>query len=365
MYNFKKRYFLFKKNKSCDILFYKNIKKLKINTNYKIQNYNPKNINLYYLFKVVFFSILKFNFNLIKIKNLYFYEIIKSYNPKIFISNEISLAGFRVKKIFPKIYCIVYQSAVFWDLQKDAVINKYSNLSCDYFLVYSKYFIDYFKTVNCQFLVTGSIYNNSIKKQNIEKEFDIMFISEFRNTDNLKFKYPNEAWNHNNFSNVISGHIVKTLSEYAKKNNKKFTIAFSSNRFDKLNSISQEYEKQFYQKYSDNFLTNKDNSYYLADKTKLIICLNSNLGPELLSKNNKVLFINSVYFLTNWYFYNTKYNKIYLDKLDKYEIFKKIDELLSMDNYEWENYLSKIEKPLLYDKNNKLLIDLIDKLINK
>jgi surface carbohydrate biosynthesis protein len=365
LFKFKNKYFIFKKNKNCDILFYNNIKNIYLDTSYKIKNLDQSQINLYYLIKVIFISIIKLNFKIYNLKNLYFYELINSFNPKIFISNEISLAGFRVKKMFPNIYCVVYQSAVFWDLQKQSVKEKYSNLKCDYFLVYHKYFTEYFNQVNCQFLISGSIYNNSIKINKLKKEFDIMFISEFRDADTKKFKYPSEAWNHNNYSNVIAGHIVQTLSEYSKKNNKKFIIALSSNRLDKINSINYQNENSFYQKYSDNFITIKDSSYNLADKSKLIICLNSNLGPELLSKNKKVLFINSVYFLTNWYFFNSDYSKIYLDKLDKKEVFKKLDYLLAMQNDEWNDYMTKINKPLLYNENNKLLIDLIDKLINK
>ena len=50
--------------------------------------------------------------------------------------------------------------------------------------------------------------------------------------------------------------------------------------------------------------------------------------------------------------------------IDKYNI-KKLDYLLAMQNDEWNDYMTKINKPLLYNENNKLLIDLIDKLINK
>lgn len=364
MFKIKNKYLVFKKNNNCDILFYNNNKKLQLDIKYNVQNFDIGQINLYYLIKVIFISIIKFNFKIKNFKDLYFYEIIKSFNPKIFISNEISLAGFRVKKILPNISCIVYQSAVFWDLQKKSVYDKYSNLKCDYFLVYHKFFSEYFKHIKCKFLVAGSIYNNSIKINKLNKEFDIMFISEFRYADKEKFKYPNEAWNHNNFYNVISGHIVRTLSEYSKLKNKKFVIALSSNRLDKIHSINNDYEMLFYKKYSDNFISNNDNSYKLADKSRLIVCLNSNLGPELLSKNKRVLFINSVHFLTNWYFYKDAYNQIYLNNLEKNAIFKKIDELLLMQNKDWVNYISSIEKPILYNENNKLLVDLIEKIIN-
>ena len=43
---------------------------------------------------------------------------------------------------------------------------------------------------------------------------------------------------------------------------------------------------------------------------------------------------------------------------------EKLDELLLMQNKDWENYISSIDKPILYNENNKLLVDLIEKIIN-
>ena len=85
MFKIKNKYLILKKNNNCDILFYNNSKKLQLDIKYNVQNLDINQINLYYLIKAIFTSIIKLNFKIKSLKDLYFYEIIKSFNPKIFI----------------------------------------------------------------------------------------------------------------------------------------------------------------------------------------------------------------------------------------------------------------------------------------
>ena len=85
-------------------------------------------------------------------------------------------------------------------------------------------------------------------------------------------------------------YLTKILSLYCTKYNKKFVISLNSSRRDK--NIDRNQEVNFFNNISSNinFLKNK-NSYETANQSKITICLNSNLGIELLAREKKVLFV--------------------------------------------------------------------------
>ena len=108
-------------------------------------------------------------------------------------------------------------------------------------------------------------------------------------------------------------------------------------------------------------------SLSLARESNVSVCLTSNLGPELISRKKKVLFLNVNHFFIDWEFFKNQPSEglFWYKGTDKKVIFKKLDYLLNLNEKKWINQLSKFKKNLPYDyKNTKLLKIIKSNIIN-
>ena len=200
-----------------------------------------------------------------------------------------------------------------------------------------------------------------------------MYISQFRYLDKIcltekksgyeSFVYENHA-HAMKYTDTLEIFILKILNEYCKKNKKSLCVALASNRKEKKNKMSQEDELKFFNQYLDNFKTELNNSYEIAEKSNLTICLSSNLGPELLSRGKKVLFLNANTLISDWHFLKKEEGPFWYKGKNKDKIFKKIKFLLSCGSDKWSKIIQKnksIKMP--FDPNNLQLKKLINNLI--
>lgn len=345
----------FKSLKPADILL--------LDNNYSNLNLNKFN-TIIFDYKKIFFSILlislyKFLFlnrKNRKLKELYLKTFLEKISPKVIIGHHENYLIFLIKEYYPKSKIIVYLHHRLFKSQENFLKKKSKNSFIDYFFVcdhlHKKILEKYFK---CEFVISGFIKNNEIKFLNKKKVFDINFISEFRTVEYTKKKQ------HIKYIKYLT----KILSMYCIKYNKKFIISLNSSRKDK--NIDQNNEISFFKNISSNicFLRNKG-SYDIANLSKITVCLNSNLGAELLSRQKKVLFLpfldkihdnyKNPYFNKNLFFVYKKPNKK--------NIFEKINLLLKMKNTLWKKRLKKENISLIFDKNNSVLKKKITKLIN-
>ena len=65
-------------------------------------------------------------------------------------------------------------------------------------------------------------------------------------------------------------------------------------------------ENNFLKTFAPNHFIENLDSETLAEKSEATICISSNLGPELMSKGHKVLFLNVHSFLLDWQFKDNK-----------------------------------------------------------
>ncbi len=249
-------------------------------------------------------------------------------------------------------------------------------MKSDFFLIFDKWHKKIFEGVKTKFIINGSVKNNEIKiknKKSKKKKYDIMYISQFRYLDKIcltekksgyeSFVYENHA-HAMKYTDTLEIFILKILNEYCKKNNKSLCVALASNRKEKRNKMSQEDELKFYNQYLDNFKTESNNSYEIAEKSNLTICLSSNLGPELLSRGKKVLFLNANTLISDWHFLKKEEGPFWYKGKNKDKIFKKIKFLLSCGSDKWSKIIQKnksIKMP--FDPNNLKLKKLINNLI--
>lgn len=336
--------------------------------------YNENNIYLLYLLKSLI-AYLKPK-NKFSLKENYFKSLYSDFNAKVAIGHDIELRIFDFKKLSSKTKVIVYQHGFYWPLHQARSAQRFKNLKSDFFLIFDKWHKKIFERVKTKFIINGSVKNNEMKikyKKSKKKKYDIMYISQFRYLDKIcltekksgyeSFVYENHA-HAMKYTDTLEIFILKILNEYCKKNKKSLCVALASNRKEKKNKMSQEDELKFYNQYLDNFKTESNNSYEIAEKSNLTICLSSNLGPELLSRGKKVLFLNANTLISDWHFLKKEEGPFWYKGKRKDKIFKKIKFLLSCSSDKWSKIIQKnksIKMP--YDPNNLQLKKLINKLI--
>tara|TARA_E500000178_G_scaffold355478_1_gene428263 strand:+ start:794 stop:1906 length:1113 start_codon:yes stop_codon:yes gene_type:complete len=353
--------FNFKDIKKVDILLLDDQTKLNF-SQFKISRLY-ENINLNYVFR----SILRFLLNNNSISDSFFIEYIYQSNPKICISSEISQQSFKSKKYFKNITAITHQIATYWPLYKDIVKKRYKGLKTDIFLLHTHDYRDYFNFLSKKFFVVGSLSNNQkpLIPQKKKNKFDIMFISEFRKKNN-DYLGTNKNLSDISFAMACSSYLIKLLKNYCEEREKTMVIALASNRKEK-HSISREDEIEFYKRDFPKVKFTKINSLSLASETELAICLTSNLGPELLSRKQKVLFLNVNHFFLDWELFKKRPKKglHWYKGNNKKIIFKKLDSLLNMKKEIWEKKLKRFNNNLPYDYNNQKMFKIIQSILRK
>ena len=336
--------------------------------------YNENDIHLLYLLK----SLINYfkQKNKLSLKENYFKSLYWDFNAKIAIGHDIESRIFDFKKLSSKTKVIVYQQGFYWPIHQARSAQRFKNFKSDFFLIFDKWHKKIFKGVKTKFIISGSVKNNEIKikdKKSKKKKYDIMYISQFRYLDKIcltekksgyeSFVYENHA-HAMKYSDTLEIFILKILNEYCKKNNKILCVALASNRKEKKNKINKEDELKFYNQYLDRFNTEANNSFEIAEKSNLSICLSSNLGPELLSRGKKVLFLNANTLISDWYFLKKEEGPFWYKGKNKEKIFKKIQFLLSCSSDKWNKIIKKNKNIKMYfDPNNNKLKKIINRLI--
>lgn len=364
---------LIKLDKVDVLLLDDNYANLKFDKNIKVKLKESNKINLIVLIKAIKDLIFLKNKRL---SDSYFINYIKEIEPKVSIGHEYNGQIFRLKKFFPKKKTILYQLADQSDFFKKTAKkmickdqNLTENLKSDYFLAKNNYSKNFYNFIESKFMVAGSIKNNEIKVKSHNKEYDIMFISQFRK------KVEEYHGTNNNIGSMRtvdthSSFICKILNNLSKKKNLKIALALTSTRKDKSKKFKlqpqlKQDEKDFFKRDLENFYHEDVDSTFLAAKSKLIITVNSTLGLELLSRGMKVIILDLYHYIGGSPLENlVKGNSglFWFRENRKDLIEKKIIDVLETNFEDWKRDLDKIN-PMIFDEDNKILKDLVFKLL--
>mgnify|MGYP001188098576 CR=1 FL=1 len=328
-----------------DIIFLENnYANLKLDKKIKTYKLSNKEINIRYLIKAIIKYF--FSFKRLSLKENYIIEIFENCKPKIVFGYAYNFFLFKIKKIYPNIKSLMYMH---FAMRKEQFaeyksILKRGEVDC-IFLSNPREKIFLKKFIKSKFIISGFLKNNEIKSKINKKEYDVMIISEYR--DNMEVKK----------KNIMIASLSK-LSETIKKNKLKLCIALVSNRKEKVQKVSFKNELEFYQNLGLKFYYSNESSYELANRSKIIFCLNSNLGYELIARKYRV------------FFFNVK-NNIYLKKYPfatnvlnrKFE--KLIIMLKNINKKKFEKLLSNSKVNFYFDQNNKIVKNHIKKIINE
>ena len=350
-YNYK---FVLKKVSKSDIFFTDSLYNQLNLERFKSYHLKIDEINLFY-----FFETLKnyfFNENCKTLKLAYFFTIINKVEPKVIIDNNESTRGKLIRDLYPSSKLIMYQNGI--DFKNNNNLKRsFNKTKPDHYLIWSKKFSNITKQKK-KILITGSLRNNEKKLKKRKKIYDIMFISEFRIFDKLAKKQVYKI------NNKFSSKILKILNNYSLKNNKKICVGLSSNRIEKKNKISFNDEIEFFNKHLNSFNIEKISNEILAEKSKLIICMTSSFGNELISKGHKVLFLNF-----NYKFFNLDFNSkekngpIWQKEFNQSMVIKKMNNLLKINNNKYQKLVKRYFKLNTFDENNTKFKRLINEII--
>ncbi len=329
-----------------DIIFLENnYANISFNKKIKVYNLNKNEINLRYFLNAFFNYLLNLKKN--TLKENYLLEIFKKCKPKIIIGYAHNFLLFKIKKIYPNIKSIMYMHYAMRKDQFDEYKKIVKKAEIDNIFLNNpieKKFLQ--KFIKSEFILSGSIKNNeTMDKKKKKPDYDVMIISEYRNNLNLKKK------------DKIVNSLTK-ISNLCENNSLNICIALVSSREEKMKKISFEEEIQFYKKTGIKFNYSLEPSYKLANRSKVIFSIDSNLGYELIAKKHKVFFFhskNNIYlkkypFVTN--VLNRNFDKLFL-------------RLINLNTSQFSKILKSSKIKFYFDKKNKIFKNYIEKIIYK
>lgn len=320
-----------------------NYNKIKIQKSIDVFIPNKKKIDFIILLK----SLIDFSKNFFTQSLRYYYleNLCKKIKPKIIIGNQFNFNLFKLKKNFPHIKIYMYFSYLMSpSLQKKYVkkINFQSKVD-NLFLPHKKLSLILKNKIKGNYIYSGFLKNNEIKliyKKN--HKYDLMIISEYRNNI-LKSKLMRINLALNNLSEIIQNNKLKVC------------IAFVSNREDKASKVQFNDEKIFFDKFNFKYSVTNLDSYSLSVQSKIIFSMNSNLGFELLSRGQKVIFLSNgqEIFLNKYYFI-----------VKPHDLKKKFLKLLNMKESSFKK-LFIAKKIIKFDQGNQIFKSQIKKDLKK
>ena len=347
-----------KKNK---FLFYDYLSRFKIiiKTDYEKIDFRNE-INFFVLFLSIFF-LFKNNFSL---KLSYIFSYILIVRPKkIFTFTDNDLLFYQLKKKFFDIEFISIQNGT-RSISGDMFSFKKSNTGyqCDKILVHNGFISQkYNEIIKSNIVIAGSVLNNFLKKKKHNKKlFDITFISQFENKDNFSFHNylkENISWK-KYYSAELK--ILKILKKFSDKNDISINICA---RFRNDNKSEFDFYKNIFgEKFTFSVPNENLNQYDICDSSNLVIFLDSTLGYESISRDNKTLgfsirgeIINDKSYSFGWPKKISTSGPSWISYYDQNKIEEMLNYNFNLDYDEWNNINGAYIKNLMEIKENSLL----------
>ena len=325
------------------------------NKNYSIFYNRNEKLNLF----VLLICILKLNIS----KKYYIKTYFKYSKPKIVLTAiDNSHTFLEIKDyINSKIKTISIQNAhrTYWgdllDLENKFKLRK-KKFKVDIMFVFNKEIKKtYNKFIDGKKIIIGAYTNNDRKKfkHNLKKE--VIFISTHKPYEDPNY-YEGKISNFDFYKN--DKQVLKTVFRLCKKNNLKLNILGRIKPEEGFEQYRNEYD--YFKKILGNnfkFIANKDgnNNYYILDKFKYTITIDSTLGIENLSRGGRTIFIGSrpIKFPANTRSYGNMVGfnlngKHWCHFSPEKNVVKVFNNLIKENNIFWNGCINKNRKSLLY-----------------
>lgn len=294
----------------------------------------------------------------------YILTFISKVSPKVvltFIDNYILF--YELKNHFPEIKFIAVQNGFRHKSQLDD-FKKHKNkrLFVDYLFTFGKNSeIFYKKFLRCNnYIKLGSFRNNNIKLGKSSEKKNILFISQFKSKNLFK----NDDYN-------VESKIIKIINIFCEKKKIKLFLATASikdhieeknfllSKLPKKHNVCEIKKKNRYQNYS------------LINKFETVVFVDSTLGYEAIARKKKVIPISCRKdrrkTISPFGFPTKKNNKgfFFTNFCREKEIFRVLNNVYNLPKKKWQkNYQEKLDKFMIFNKNNIILKKTVNKLIN-
>ncbi len=296
-------------------------------------------------------------------KKQYIKLYLKYANPKIILTAiDNSYTFLELKDYIDKrIRTISIQNAhrTYWgdllDLKKKVKERK-KKFKVDTMFVFNKEIKKtYDKFIYGKKIIIGAYTNNDRKKIEYNLKKELIFISTHKPYEDPDY-YEGKISNFDFYKN--DSQVLKTVFRLCKKNNLKLNILGRIKPEEEFEQYQKEYD--YFKKILGNnfkFIANKDgnNNYFILDKFKYTITIDSTLGIENLSRGGRTIFIGSrpKKFPANTRAYgnmvgfklNGKYWCHFSPEKNVIKVFKN---LVKKDNKFWNNCIKTNRKSLIY-----------------
>lgn len=351
-------------------------KALKVNNLPIISTRKSFKINLY-IFFLSFFQSYKYTKG-----QRYIIAYIKYLKPKIIISHiDNNIFFFSLKKIFKNIKFVFIQNGL-GILHFDKSERKKMSLCSDLFFSYSNAFTKlYSKILKSKIYTIGSFKNNFLEIKKKKKKKFVVFISQYRLNASETKKKPVYSYSGKNiFPDKFykaESLLLPILYEFCKKKNYKLVIAGSN--FNYQSSLREKiffediikknilnYKKKYflYKK-----IKNEYSSYHLADRSSLVVFIDSALGYQSLARGNKTLscsirskYVGNKNLKFGWPSLLKKEGPFWINYFDKKKILNKLEILLNLSHSKWQRIYQKKKSNLLpFDYGNQIFKDALKK----
>lgn len=361
---------IFKKPKKTKILLFDKITEdffleSKIKYKYKILDTRLETINFWIFIKTL--SNFKFSFK------YYCIFYIQACNPKLLITTADNVALFyQLKKYFKDTKFISIQNGYRFRYQRNfknfsKLVKEGHDLSSDFIFLFGKSIANFYKKfLKFKPVILGSYRNNCVKisKKNMIKN-GILYISGWRKK---------KSW----FDPVLEKQIVSSIAKFCSKKKIKFYILpLSKNKGTKYSeNVSEEYEffKKSLKSTKFRFLNKMKSSdtYRIIDRFNLITFIDSTLGYESISRGKKIVSFSvrkcENNKLENFGFpeFKKKRGFFFTTERSEKEFSRILNNTWSISKGEWKRkYLKKLNKIMVYNSQNKKILNTINKILGK
>ena len=317
-------------------------------------------------YKVFNFWVLLENFMNLKFTfKDYILTFISKVNPKIALTlNDNYPLFYELKNYFPKVKFIAFQNGYRHKWQLDS-FKKYKNkrLFADYLFTFGKNSeIFYKKFLKCNnFINLGSFRNNNIKLKKSSEKKDILFLSTYRLVNYLN---KDDSFN-------IESKIIKIINIFCEKKKIKLFIAPCTigNHLEEKKFLLSKLPK----KHNVRIIRKKSvfDNYSLINKFETIVFPDSTLGYEAIARKKKIVAIScrkeKGKFASPFGFPTIKSNNaFFFTNFDtEKEILRVLNNVYSLSQKKWlKNYQTKLNVFMSFNKDNIVLKNTINKLIN-
>lgn len=239
---------------------------------------------------------------------------------------------------------------------------KKNSLENDYYFVNSRSFVNYSKEyIKSNYKIIGSIIANNFKKVSIKKLRKVQWISQYKPYDSI---FNKRTYSFKDTFILPTKYYLSIISDFCKENNLKLEIIGLTNTHEERTFYKNFLSDALFRPKSENFLS----SYNKLSPSAIVTGMDSQLVYESFAMGYRTAFFSRNYFVNDhsWAFGWPKqlktYGEYYVNKPNKFKIYKILLNLKNISSTKLRNYYSVDKDVMAYDFDNVTIKSFLKKI---